>query len=170
MNVWKELEGMEGKLGRLGGKEVDTADVTGTYGRLVEENGVIPRVECHFESWVMAEGWPSWSYVLKSLGCRSLHTVVKGLTLEELLEVRETGLERSKVHSWTHVDKLLNMKSNAPRHMWIQGSQEFIAESLKLAKLYHILEYTCVIVEAKGLTGKSHRSTIANSASYITIG
>ena len=117
MNVWKELEGMGGKLGRLGGKEVDTADVTGTYGRLVEENGVIPRVECHFESWVMAEGWPSWSYVLKSLGCRSLHTVVKGLTLEELLEVRETGLEISKVHSWTHVDKFLNMKSNAPRHM-----------------------------------------------------
>ena len=80
MNVWKELEGMEGKLGRLGGNEVDTADVTGTYGRLVEENGVIPRVECHFESWVMTEGWPSWSYVLKYLGCRYLHRPPLGIS------------------------------------------------------------------------------------------
>ena len=141
------LEREEGSLGRKRG------DVIGSE-ILSEENGLIPKVDCRFESWVLAEGWPSWSYVLKSLGCKDVHTVVKGLSLGELLEVRATGLNTSKVHTWTHVNRLLKIKSASTRHMWIQGSREFVSDALKLAQLYNISKYTCVIVEAKGLTGK----------------
>ncbi len=121
---------------------------------LAEDNGVVPHVVCQAECWVVAEGWPSWSYVLRSLGCKDIYTVVKGLSLGELLEVRATGLDPSRIHSWTHIEKLLAMKSASPRHLWIQGSREFISQVLKIAKLFNIMDYTCVAVEAKGLTGK----------------
>ncbi len=121
---------------------------------LAEENGVIPQVVCQAEYWVMAEGWPSWSYVLKSLGCKDIFTIVKGLSLGELLGVRASGLDPSRVHSWTHVKRLLALKPVLPRHLWVQGSLEFISQALKLAKLFNILDYTCVVVEAKGLTGR----------------
>ena len=91
VDTWKVLEKEEGSLGRKRG------DVLGRQVELdgviqSEENGLIPQVDCRFESWVLAEGWPSWSYVLKSLGCKDLHTVVKGLSLGGLLEVRATRL------------------------------------------------------------------------------
>ena len=143
VDTWKVLEKEEGSLGRkrgdVIGRQIDLDGVIQS-----EENGLIPRVDCSFESWVLAEGWPSWSYVLKSLGCKDLHTVVKGLSLGGLLEVRATGLETSKVHTWTHVSKLLKIKTASQRHVWIQGSQEFVAEALKLAKLYNIQKiYMC---------------------------
>ena len=151
MDTWKLLEKEEGSLGRERG---DVIGLEEDKAQMSEENGLVPRLECRFESWVLSEGWPSWSYVLKSLGCKDLHTVVKGLSLGELLEVRATGLNPSKVHSWTHVRKLLELKSASTRHMWIQGSREFIDHSIKLAKLYNISKYTCVIVEAKVVKGK----------------
>ena len=145
------LEREEGSLERIRG---DVIGLKKDSMGLFKENGLVPKLDCRFESWVLAEGWPSWSYVLKSLGCKDLHTVVKGLSLGGLLEVRATGLEASKVHTWTHVNKLLNIKTASQRHVWIQGSREFVAEAFKLAKLYNIQKYTCVIVEAKGLSGK----------------
>ena len=148
VDTWKVLEREEGSLGRRRGDVIGSSDI------LSEENGLIPKVECGFESWVLAEGWPSWSYVLKSLGCKDVRTVVKGLALSELLEVRATGLDTAMVHTWTHVNRLLKIKSASTRHMWIQGSREFVSEALKLANLYNISKYTCVIVEARGLTGK----------------
>ena len=121
---------------------------------LVEENGVVPRLDCQFESWVVAEGWPSWSFVLKALGCKELHTVVKGLKLEELLELRAAGLENAKLNSWTHIRRLLEVKPSMERRLWIQGSRAFINDTLKLAKLYNISQYTCVLVEAKRVSGR----------------
>ena len=121
---------------------------------LSEENGVIPQVECRAESWVVAEGWPSWSFVLRSLGCKDVHTVVKGLALAELLEVRATGLDPARIHSWTHLSRLWREKSALPRQVWVQGSRTFITEVLKLAKLFNITNYTCVVVESRSVTGR----------------
>ena len=136
VDTWKVLEKEEGSLGRkrgdVIGRQIDLDGVIQS-----EENGLIPQVDCRFESWVLAEGWPSWSYVLNLLGCKDLHTVVKGLSLGGLLEVRATGLEASTVHTWTHVNRLLKIKAASPRHMWIQGLREFVAEALKLAKLHY---------------------------------
>ena len=107
---------MEKEEGSLGRERGDVIGLERDIGRMSEENGLVPKLDCRFESWVLAEGWPSWSFVLKSLGCRDVHTVMKGLTLGELLEVRATGLESSRVHSWTHVEKLLSLKpTNQPR-------------------------------------------------------
>jgi len=145
------LEREEGSLGRRRG---DVIGVERDSRGLSEENGSVPRLDCRFESWVLAEGWPSWSYVLKSLGCQDLYTVVKGLSIVELMELRSTGLDTSRLHSWVHVKRLLQQKSASTRHMWIQGSREFVAESIKLAKLFNIAKYTCVIVEAKVVKGK----------------
>ena len=66
---------------------------------LAEDNGVVLQVVCQAECWVVAEGWPSWSYVLRSLGCKDIYMVVKGLSLGELWEVRATGLDQSRIHS-----------------------------------------------------------------------
>ena len=92
--------------------------------------------------------------MLKALGCKDLHTIVKGLKLEELLELRAAGLDNSRVNSWTHVRRLLETKPSSERHLWIQGSRAFIDDTLKLAKLYNISKYTCVLVEAKRVSGK----------------
>ena len=94
-------------------EEEETNEEEGTRRvKLTEENGVVPQLDCNLESWIVAEGWPSWSFVLKALGCKDLHTVVKGLTLEELLELRATSLDNTRVHSWTHVRRLLETKSS----------------------------------------------------------
>ena len=55
MDTWKVLEKEEGSLGRKRG------DVLGRQVELdgviqSEENGLIPQVDCRFESWVLAEG------------------------------------------------------------------------------------------------------------------
>ena len=152
MDNWKALEKLEGSLGKKRGKNSGLDN--GGRKVLAEDNGVVPQVECKAECWVVAEGWPSWSFVLRALGCEEIYTVVKGLSLSELLEVRATDLDQSRIHSWTHIERLLGIKPARPRHLWIQGSREFISQVLKIAKLFNILDYTCVAVEAKGLTGR----------------
>ena len=150
MDAWKKLGQVGPTLdleGRMRYEEDSDVDFQ-------EENGLVPRLECNFESWVLAEGWPSWSFVLRALGCKDLFTIVKGLKLEELMEVRESGLDQRRIHSWTHISKLLAIKSATERHVWIQGSRKFIADALKLAKQFNISNYTCVLVEANKVSGR----------------
>ena len=52
------------------------------------------------------------------------------------------------------MQKLLSIKAASLRRMWIQGSREFVDQAIKLAKLFNISNYTCVIVEAKFVKGK----------------
>ena len=121
---------------------------------LTEECGTIPQLQCNFESWVLSEGWPSWSFVLKSLGSDDLHTAVQGLSLTELMELKASGLDRKSIYSWTALLKMLEKKSTKDRRMWIQGSRQFVVDSIKLAKQFHFTSFTCVIVEQKRVTGK----------------
>ena len=36
--------------------------------------GEIPSLDMNFDSWVMSEGWPSWSFILESLGGSNIST------------------------------------------------------------------------------------------------
>ncbi len=72
-------------------KEVAVSvDASVCDGAIQEEGGVVPQLDGGFVSLVLAEGFPSWSFVLKSLGCKKIYTVTKGLTLEERDEVKNS--------------------------------------------------------------------------------
>ena len=59
-------------------RDCRSSDDEGTSdGKLQEEGGIVPRLDGEFVSLVLAEGFPSWSFVLKSLGCTEIHTVTK---------------------------------------------------------------------------------------------
>ena len=64
-------------------ESMSSDDEGSSDGNLQEEGGIVPQLDGDFVSLVLAEGFPSWSFVLKSLGCTEIHTVTKGLTLEE---------------------------------------------------------------------------------------
>ena len=119
--------------------------------------GEIPSLDMNFDSWVMSEGWPSWSFILESLGGSNISTCCTKLSLIEREEVMMSGL-KSPLVPQHRLKKCLEKKSSRERWMWIQGSKEFVLEAIKLAQFYHFSNYTCVIVEDKRIKG--HLPTI----------
>ena len=45
--------------------------------------GKIPAINMEFDSWVLAEGWPSWSFILESLGGTNVSICCSKLSLRE---------------------------------------------------------------------------------------
>lgn len=118
----------------------------------VEMIGEIPVVKMDFDSWVLAEGWPSWSFILESLGGNNISTCCSKLSLREREEVMMSGL-KSPLVPQHRLKRLLEEKPARDRWMWIQGSRSFVLEAIKLAQFYHFTNYTCVIVEDKRVKG-----------------
>lgn len=83
-----------------------------------------------FQSWVVAEGWPSWAFSLQSLGCGDMKVASKGLSLRELAVLKQTSLNKAIV-PWRSLDRALSSKTEneKPKFMWIQGSEEFALQA-----------------------------------------
>ena len=127
-------------------------DTVGGSTERVELIGEIPSLNMNFDSWVMSEGWPSWSFILESLGGTNISTCCSNLSLKEREEVMLSGL-KSPLVPQHRLKRLLEEKPARDRWMWIQGSKSFVLEAIKLAKFYHFTNYTCVIVEEKRVKG-----------------
>ena len=82
--------------------------------------GEIPSLDMNFDSWVMSEGWPSWSFILESLGGSNISTCCTKLSLIEREEVMMSGL-KSPLVPQHRLKKCLEKKSSRERWMWIQG-------------------------------------------------
>ena len=124
----------------------EEADESG--GCLQEEGGIVPQLDGGFVSLVLAEGFPSWSFVLQSLGCSEIHTITKGLTLEGMNEVR-TAEVPGKTASWKNLDQVckgLSDRSNV--FVWVQGSEAFINNAIKIRKHYSFTNITCCVASS----------------------
>ena len=111
-------------------------------------NRIVPRLDGEFVSLVLAEGFPSWSFVLKSLGCTEIHTVIKGLTLEEKDELGTAGVPGETV-SWNNLKQVCQSLSDCPNvFVWVQGSESFINNAIKLQKHYSFTNITCCIASS----------------------
>ena len=114
-------------------------------GNLQEEGGIVPQIDGSFVSLVLAEGFPSWSFVLKSLGCTEIHTVTKGLTLEEKDEMVAAGVP-GETTSWNNLKQVCKSLSGRPNvFVWVQGSESFINKTIKLRKHYSFTNITCCV-------------------------
>ena len=98
-------------------------------GEIQEECGVVPQLDGDFVSLVLSEGFPSWSFVLQSLGCKKIHTVTDGLTLEEKNELRTARPGEST--SWRNLSQVCEKLKSQPRvFVWVQGSEAFINKAI----------------------------------------
>ena len=120
-------------------------DEDSSDGNLQEEGGIVPQLDGGFVSLVLAEGFPSWSFVLKSLGCTEIHTVTKGLTLEEKDEMISAGVP-GETASWKNLKQVCKNLSGRPNvFVWVQGSESFINKAITLWKHYLFTNITCCV-------------------------
>ncbi len=114
---------------------------------LREECGTVPKLEVGFDSWIVAEGWPSWAFSLQSLGCKHMKVSSKGLSLRELACLKGTSLKDSIV-PWRNLDRSMqDTRPNArPKFMWIQGSEDFVTQAVNKAKENGFTAITVCIV------------------------
>ena len=122
-------------------------------GEIQEECGVVPQLDGDFVSLVLSEGFPSWSFVLQSLGCNKIHTVTDGLTLEEKNELR-TARVPGESTSWRNLSQVCEKLKSQPRvFVWVQGSEAFINKAILTWKHYSFTSITCCL--ASSVEGKN---------------
>ena len=115
---------------------------------LQEEVGIVPQLDGSFVSLVLAEGFPSWSFVLRSLGCQEIHTITKGLTLEAKDELRSAKVP-GESNSWNNLHQVCKSLSDRPNvFMWVQGSETFINKAIKIRKHYSFTNITCCVASS----------------------
>lgn len=92
------------------------------------EVGTVKRTRPTTIAFVLAEHWPSASFVARSLGCSALHTYVERTTSDLIDSLKHGGLEGSLLSLEAIQECIL---ATAPRRAkcWVHGSEAFV-ESL----------------------------------------
>ena len=96
------------------------------------ETGVVENFKWEALNLVLAEGYPTWTWVLRALGGRNLTTCISGVSIKERLLLNNIGLpgciiSRNNIGRHFH-----DSKRNKQVWLWIQGSLEFITDSYNL--------------------------------------
>ena len=100
-------------------------------------------------AFVLAEYWPSASFVARSLGCSELHTYVERSTVELVDSLKQGGLEDSLLSMEELQDCIL---ATAPRRAqcWIHGSETFVESVLPWLCKHSHLDMYFVISDSSG--------------------
>ena len=93
----------------------------------LEEVGRLESVEFSSECFVFSQHWPSWSFALSALACRTLTTAVEWNSTVARKEFESTDLGATLTNMGAAKAKLLNV--NKPL-VYVQGSKSFVRRIL----------------------------------------
>ena len=90
-------------------------------------NGVLELIDWHGPVLVVSEGWPSWSFALRNLGCSDIATLARFRQPRLREEFKSTTLGSTYVNSYN--DLVSFCVSKIPPLVFLQGSSAFCASA-----------------------------------------
>ncbi len=152
----------------LGHEELDSKgpgdEVAESQGQV--ETGTLERLNWASTCFVVAEGWPSWSFALQALGVAELRTYVASDDRFKI-DLLATSLS-SSMHEYSQFEHDICSEEAAP-HLFVQGSATFVElVRNKLGDLESALgSFTCVVPQREAvLSGKTpfHQAHLSHKA------
>ena len=93
------------------------------------ETGVVETFDWDAVKIVVSEGYPTWTWVLKALSGSQLITCVRGIGIQERLDLNNLGLP-GRIISWNTIQKHLEgTETEQEIWVWMQGFMEFMIDS-----------------------------------------